>query len=265
MTFDPTPAAGEPSPGSVPPPAAYPPPPPAGAAFPPPAPSSAFPPPAPSAPAYPPPPAPSGAYPPPAAPIPPAAPFPPAPTAGNPLSGFDPKSVNTQDWAILALGFLTLIFSFFGFYAFKIKVSGTAAALLPGASDSQHYSAWHDIFGGGFFAWIGIIAAVVGTATLATSLFTPQQARLPIAPRLAVLGGFAIALVCELLALVVHPKFASAHGPGISASFGHGFSYYIVLILVAAGTVLSFLRLRATGGRLPWEPGGNPLAGPTGN
>jgi hypothetical protein len=34
---------------------------------------------------------------------------------------------------------------------------------------------------------------------------------------------------------------------------GRGAGYYLSLIVILAGAVLSFLRLRATGGKLPWE------------
>jgi hypothetical protein len=180
-----------------------------------------------------------------------------APSYGGPpapAAGFNPASVNPLDWGILGVGFLVLIFSFFSYY--KATASGIVSV-------SQSYSAWHDIFGGGFFGWLGIIVAVAGAVIVALELFMPT-AKLPVPARLLALGLFALGFVLELLAIVAHPKFASESGLGFKVSFGHGFSFWIELILTLAGTVLCFLRLQATGGKLPWEKGPTgPAAPPT--
>ena len=135
-----------------------------------------------------------------------------------------------------------LIFSFFGYY--KLSASGLVSA-------SESYSAWHDIAGGGFFGWLGIVVAVVGAVFLALDIFIPGSLRLPVPTRLVILGLFALGFLLELLAIVAHPKFASESGPGYKISLGHGFSFWIELILTLAGTVLCFLRLQQTGGKLP--------------
>ena len=111
--------------------------------------------------------------------------------------------------------------------------------------------------GGGFIGWLGIIAALAGTVVIGLILFAPQVAiPVPVPPRLLALYLFAAAAVLEILALVLHPKFISVSEAGFKASFGHGFGYWICLILTIAGAVLSYLRLKATGGALPWEKSG---------
>jgi vacuolar-type H+-ATPase subunit I/STV1 len=183
------------------------------------------------------PPPPPGAYPPPGGPAKPA---------------FDPKTVDPMDWAIIGAGILSLIFSFFAYYKYKASYS------IGGASQSisASASAWH-----GFFGWFAAIVALAAAAILAIELFMPGTLKLPIPARTITLAGFALATLCVLLAFFIHPGTgASVSGPGYSAKVGHGFSYFVTLILVIAGTVLSFLRLKATGGALPWEKGTPPAA-----
>jgi hypothetical protein len=172
--------------------------------------------------------------------------------------GFDPKSVNPLDWAILGIGFLVLIFSFFGFYT----ASNSGGAGFAAASKSA--GAWHEIFGGGFFGWIAMVFAVAGTVALAITLFAPQI-RMPFPGRLIALAGFAAGLLCELLAVFIHPKFfhesATILGQHFSADFGHGFSFWISLVLILAGAVLCLMRLQQTGGQLPGPLGNVPNIG----
>lgn len=168
------------------------------------------------------------------------------PPPGGAPAKFDPKTVNNLDWAILGVGFLVLIFSFFGFYSFSTSGGGF--------DQSESWSAWHDIFGGGFFAWIGVIFAVAATVVLALALFQPQI-KFPLESRLLTLAGFALSALCEILAIFIHPDFGSASGTiaGVhySSSFGHGFSFWVTLILALGGTVLALMRLQQTGGTLP--------------
>jgi hypothetical protein len=193
-----------------------------------------------------PPPPPGGE--PPALPPPPPGQWGPPPGGDYPATrgAFDPKTVNPLDWAILGVGFLTLIFSFFSFYTYSESGGGV--------SGSVSWSAWHDIFGGGFFGWIGMVFAVLATVVLAMDLFS-AQVKFVIASRLLVLYGFALAAICEILAIFIHPKFASASasigGFHVSASFGHGFSFWIILILTLGGTVLALMRAQQTNTALP--------------
>jgi len=189
MTFQPPPPP--PPPGSPPPP---PPPPGEGQPYGSPPPYQPPPPPPPEQPAYQPP------YQPPPPAQPPYSPPPAsqwsAPAAGP--SGIDPKAINPLDWVLMGIGVLALIFSFFGFY------TGTASG--DGFSHSDSISAWHDVAGGGFFAWIGVILALLGAVILALALFSPTT-QLPWAARLIVFVVFVAAFVCELLATFLHPKF----------------------------------------------------------
>jgi hypothetical protein len=152
---------------------------------------------------------------------------PPTSPYGSPRPTIDPTSVHSLDWAILAAGTLAFIFSFVDYYT--VGPFGLTA--------------WH-----GFFGWFAALGAVAGSAAVAVEVFSPQ-ARLPIGNRLAGLGAYALATLCVFIALFVYP----------GSSFelvGHGAGYWLSLIVIAAGAVLSFLRFQQTGGSLPGSMSG---------
>jgi hypothetical protein len=168
---------------------------------------------------------------------------PPSPAAQS--SAFNPAAVSPYDWGILAAGFLALVFSWFSYYTVKVSFLGLSR------SDSE--GAWH-----GFFGWFAALLALAAAALLAIHLFAPS-ARLPFPLRLTIFGGFALALVFLIIAAFVTPGAASASelsaaaGGRVSVDYGRGVGFYLSLIVILAGGVLSFLRLRETGGSLPWE------------
>lgn len=147
-----------------------------------------------------------------------------------------------MDWGIIGAGVLALILSTFAYYV--AKVSGN------GISVSQSFSAWHGLFG-----WLSAILALLGAAALAAEIFAPGNLKLPRPARQIAFLLFALATLCVLLAFFIHPGtgVGATGGTGFSAKVGHGFSYWVSLIVIIAGTVLSYLRLKATGGALPWE------------
>lgn len=167
-----------------------------------------------------------------------------APTTGGggypaPGAGPDFKAQNPLDWGILAAGVLAMIFSFFGYY--------TASVRIGNVSISSSEGAWH-----GFFGWFAALIAFLAAGVLAVALFAPQS--MPSIPhRLVTAAGFAVATICVLLALVVFPHSVPS-GSGIDT--GRGVGYWLSLIVIVAGLVLSVIRLRATGGKLPWDKGG---------
>jgi hypothetical protein len=145
--------------------------------------------------------------------------------------GFDPASVKPLDWGILTTGVLAFIFSFVSYYTYSAKGFGSADE-----------NAWH-----GFFGWFAMLVALLSSVLLAVSLFAPT-ARLPMPVRLTVLVGYVVAAVCVILAGLIDARSV----PSFIDS-GRGAGYYLSLIVILAGAVLSFLRLRGTGGKLPWD------------
>ena len=172
-----------------------------------------------------------------------SAPAPPPPAPANTGNApFNPSAVNPLDWGILAAGFFALIFSFVSYY--------TVTAHFAGLSKSGGENAWH-----GFFGWFAALVALAAAGVLAAQIFQPAM-RFPFPVRLAVLGGFALSLLCIILAAFITPgkaSSASLKGTGVSADYGRGAGFWLSLIVILAGTVMSFLRLRESGGKLPWE------------
>ena len=167
-----------------------------------------------------------------------------SPPGGNPPArspggsgAADPKQVNPLDWGIIAAGVLAFIFSFVSYY--------TASYL--GTSFSA--SSWS----GGFFGWAGTLLAIVGAALVAVALFAPQV-NLPLPARTAGLGAFALATLFTFIALFI----GGYDDGGISGvDTGHGLGYWVSFIVIIAGTVMSLMRLQATGGQLPGNMGKN--------
>jgi hypothetical protein len=159
------------------------------------------------------------------------------PSQGPARSSFDPKTVNPLDWGILAAGVLAFIFSFVSYYTFS----------QDGFSVSEN--AWN-----GFFGWFAMLLALIGSAAIAVELFAPKV-QLPMAPRLIALAAYALATLCVLLALFVVPGF---HGISVPSGIdkGHGIGYWLSLIVIAAGLVLSLLRFTQSGGQLPGRMAG---------
>jgi hypothetical protein len=179
---------------------------------------------------------PAAPSPPPYAPPPPppqewAAPPPPPPAQSSP---FNPATVSPYDWGVLAAGFLAFIFSFVSYYTYHVK--------LFGITGSGSENAWH-----GFFGWFAMLVALLSAGLLAVHIFSPAT-KLGVPVRLTVLGGFALALLCVILAGLIDARSLPS---GVSS--GRGAGYYLSLIAILGGGVVAFLRLRETGGSLPWE------------
>jgi hypothetical protein len=154
------------------------------------------------------------------------------PNAERAAGGVDLRAVHLLDWALLALGLATLIFSCFDFYHFTSNYAG-----------SRGFSAWHDIAGGGFFGWFGVVLPVLGSVVLALALFEPS-ATFPMDARLIAFYGWAAGMVCELLAIVLHPKFYNTTTNGAVAKLGHGVSFWFILVLTVVGTVVALMRVQ---------------------
>jgi hypothetical protein len=194
-----------------------------------------------------PPPPPPGGNPPPPPPPPPPGQWGPPPGGGYPAPrGFDPKNVNPLDWALIGIGFLVFLFSFIDFYS-GADITCGGRTVSVGSSGSA--SAWHEIFGGGFFAWFAMLFGLAGGVLIAMELFAPQV-KLPMANRVAALGLLALAALFEIIAIFVTPGIDGSLG-GCSASINHGFGFWLSLILLLGGTVLALMRAQQTGAALP--------------
>ncbi|MEW2517118.1 hypothetical protein [Actinacidiphila alni] len=176
--------------------------------------------------------------------VPPAGPPSQPPYAGGPSRGsFDPASVNKLDWAILGIGAVVLIFSFFDYYSWDFKGYGINV--------SQSWSAWH-FSHGLFIAWFAMVITVLSAAVLAVSLFVPTVT-LPAPPRMLSFVGFAVGFVLYLIAIFAHSDFGPAGG--------HAFSFWISLILAGVGAVIALMRAQQTNTVLPGRLNSLPRVG----
>jgi hypothetical protein len=140
------------------------------------------------------------------------------------------------DIGIVVIGIVTFLISFFPYYTYSVHFAGVGAG-------STSWSAWH-----GFFGWFAAVIALAVAGLLAAHMMGIRvlDARMT---RLACLVGFAVALLCIILALFVDPSGVDCGGVAAcedALDKGHGFAYWLSLILVAGGTALAFLRKDAT-------------------
>lgn len=137
------------------------------------------------------------------------------------------QSTNPYDLGIIAAGVLTFILSLIPSYY-----------TLDAGEISDNLNAWH-----GFWGWFAAVLALAGAGLLAARLF--GNVTLPIPLRLTVLGLFAAALVFTIIAGLTWAGHDTG-GADVGDFTGHGIMYWLCLILIAAGTALSFLRKDAT-------------------
>jgi hypothetical protein len=197
-----------------------------------------------------PPPPPPGGTPPP----PPPGQWGPPPT-GRPGGGatFDPKTVNPLDWALLGIGGVLFIFSFFEYYSVSVG----------GFSDST--GAWH-FDSGSFVGWFAFILGLAAAVIVALGIFMPAI-KLPVPNYVAALGLFAASAVLYILGFFIigvddsqclgNSRCESA----LDDAFGFGFSYWLSFIAVLAGVVITLMRSQQTGTKLPGALGNLPNIG----
>jgi len=155
--------------------------------------------------------------------------------------------VNTLDWGILGAGLLVFLFSFISFYDGGDVTSGGHTVTVSGYS----FSAWHEIFGGGFFGWFAMLFALAGAVVTALGIFQPHV-KLPITNRLLTVYLFLAAALFEIVAIFVTPGDSAGYaGFNVDVSLNHGAGFWISLIAVLAGAVLAMMRAQQTGTALP--------------
>lgn len=169
--------------------------------------------------------------------------------AGRP-PGPDLAAVNPLDWAAVAAGSLAFIFSFVSFYTADVTLNFAGQHIGQSASES----AWH-----GFFGWFGVLLALAAALLIAASVLMPT-ATLPAQTRLVVFGGFVLALIFLIVAAFVTPGASTSSTLPVrfSVDYGRGFGYWVDLILVAIGAVVSFLASQQFRTRPPAAPVGYP-------
>ncbi|WP_374454046.1 hypothetical protein [Nocardioides sp.] len=144
------------------------------------------------------------------------------------------KSADRLDLGIIGAGVLAILGSLLPYYTVSVDILGV--------SNGDSVTAWH-----GFFGWFGALLALAGAAVLVAKLL---GVGLPFPARTTVLGLFAGAVLCTVLALFVFPG-GSCDDALIGGDFcdaidqGHGFGYWLALLATIAGTALAAMRRSA--------------------
>jgi hypothetical protein len=172
------------------------------------------------------------------------------------------------DSGAIVAGPLALIFSFFDYYTYRPGGDFRQVCAAVGEKSAQEAqvcsgivnSAWHGLSG-----WLGAVLALLGALAVAAALVRPKAlATLPLQP-IAVLA-YGLGTLFTLVALVNVPD-GSFHGSRIPSGVmyllarGHGWAYWTVLALVAAGLVLTLARVRRTLPRPAEGLGSQPVDG----
>jgi hypothetical protein len=180
--------------------------------------------------------------------------------------------MNPLDLALIAGGVIALIFSFFQYYTAeftdRIKNQVCDRTDIPSSvrvgCDGDSASAWH-----GFFGWFGVVLLLVAAVLATVQVFAPQTLSARAPTRLITLVLCGAGLLSTFVALFVIPHGDagdSLQGSGLTLDdvidFGHGFSYWLILVVAAAMTAIAALRLMQTGGMSGGRT--SPAAGPYG-
>lgn len=171
---------------------------------------------------------------------------PPPTTGGEAQRGFDPKNVDLLDSGVVLAGLLIFIFSLTSYYTYATKkacVTIGGGKVCAGGNQGD-WNAWH-----GFFGWFATLLALVGSTMVALELFMPQR-RTPWLTRLVVLIAYALGAVSIILALFIVPDPYGFNG----FDKGHGYGYWISLILIIAGLAMALVRLEQTDGGIVGSP-----------
>lgn len=167
---------------------------------------------------------------------PPAQPTPGQPTSrgSSGMSGDQMKTTmqnaHKYDLGIIGAGVLAFIFSLLPYYT--VSVDGG-----PGLNFSDSGSAWH-----GFFGWFATLLALAAAVVLVLHLL---GVTLPVPTRMTVLGLFAVALVCTILAFFVFPGDTGCGGIAEcedAINLGRGIGYWLSLLAIIGGLALSVMR-----------------------
>jgi hypothetical protein len=160
--------------------------------------------------------------------------------------GIDFAGVQPLDRLLVVFGPLALIFSFFDYYVASVKGPELTPVCRAGFIPcSESDSAWH-----GFFGWFGVLMLLVVSVGTALAVLAAQDA-LP--TRMIAAGAAAVGFLFTFIALFVIPHANPSYlPPGHSITdyveFGHGFSYWVILVVAAAATVVAIVRVERSGG-----------------
>jgi hypothetical protein len=151
----------------------------------------------------------------------------------------DLKNLPRNDQAVLGLGILAFIASFFPFYGASVKFGNVSA--------SSSITTWHS------YAVLGILLVLAATVLAGAQVFAGSS--LPTMPLSANFLVAGLSALGTLLIIIRGFTYDTASAPG--ASVGLKWGFYFVMIVCLAQAVFAVMRLRESGEALPWESRGS--------
>jgi hypothetical protein len=147
----------------------------------------------------------------------------------------DVRQLPRNDQAVLGLGILIFIASFFPFYGVSVKSGGF--------SGSSSVTSWHS------YATVALLLLLLATILAAVQLFAGSNLpEIPVSWNLIVLGLSALGTLLYILR-----AFTLDSGNSSGFSYGLKWGAYVVMILALLQVVFAFLRTREAGDAMPWE------------
>ncbi|MGH3504620.1 MAG: hypothetical protein ACRDQA_27535 [Nocardioidaceae bacterium] len=160
-------------------------------------------------------------------PPPPPDPTGPRPAGGPGAAGTSTGGFHPLDLTVMAAGLLAFIGSLLPYYTVSIDQMGVSL------SDSA--TAWH-----GFFGWVAAVLALAGGIAVALAAFGIGAAA---RARMSSLIAFGVALICVIIAGFTWPASGNVpSGIDIGELTGHGFGYWLSLIVIIVGVGAAAVR-----------------------
>ena len=151
----------------------------------------------------------------------------------------DLRELPRDDMGVLAAGALAFILSLFVPY---YGASVSAGAFHGSASTS----AWHS------YSTLALLLVIVATVIVAVQVFAAASL-----PQIAVSWNMvALGLSALGTLLFIIRAFTLDHGSVGGFSYGLKWGAYVLMVILVAHTVFSYLRVRAAGEAMPWAHGG---------
>jgi hypothetical protein len=150
------------------------------------------------------------------------------------MAGTDLRQLPRTDQAVLGLGVIALIVSFFPYYGASVNGAGIHA--------SASVNAWNG------WALIGILLVFAATAIVAVQVMSPQTLpRMQVSWTFIAAAASVLGLVCVFLRSVTLPS-----GNGFGVDYGVRFGGWLLIAVCVLHAVVSVMRLRDSGEAMPW-------------
>jgi hypothetical protein len=143
--------------------------------------------------------------------------------------------VNPNDWVLMVIALAVLVFSFFEFYTYD-PAGGGCCGVTNGA--------WH-----GFLGWAAVMLILIAGVGVAAAVLAPRpMRRIPVRLIAVILAAFALLFLVIAIFVIPDGEYQGVTISSDATDSGHGFSFWIILILAVVFLALCVTRYHRTGG-----------------